>query len=199
MGVNAEDYGNQQAQLLPPGAAWPRRPDSNLGKLLTGLGASLARLHNRALDLYTEAGAAEAFETLERWEAALGLPDSCSVQGAQTIQERTNAVLAKLLGQGGLSRPDFIALAAAMGYPNATITEYWARRHGRSRMGELYGGEDWEDAWQINLPASLVVERRHGRSAMGEPYRVWGDSEFECVMHKRKPAGSILFFTYGGQ
>lgn len=199
MGMTARDYGHQQAQLLPPGAAWPRSPDSNLGKLLIGLGASLARLHDRALDLYGETGAADAFETLERWEAALGLPDSCSVQGAQTIQERVNAVLARLLGQGGLSRADFITLAAAMGYPSATVTEFWARRHGRSRLGERHGGEDWEDTWQINLPASLIVERRHGRSALGEPYRVWGDSEFECVMHARKPAGSILFFTYGGQ
>lgn len=198
MGVTAQDYGRQQGQLVAPGAAWPREPDSNLAKLLTGLGASLARLHNRAIDLYTEAGATEAFETLARWEAALGLPDSCSVQGSQTVQERVNAVLAKLINQGGMSRADFISLAASMGYPNATITEYCARRHGRARLGEAYGGEDWEDAWQINLPASLVVERRHGRSAMGEPYRVWGDSEFECVMHKRKPAGSILSFTYGG-
>lgn len=199
MGVTAQDYGRQQAQLLAPGAAWPREPVSNLALLLTGLGASLARLHNRALDLYVEVGAVDAFETLARWEAALGLPDSCSVQGSQTVQERINAVLAKLLNQGGMSRADFIQLAKVMGYPSATITEYRARRHGRTRMGEPYGGEDWEDAWQINLPATLVTERRHGRAAMGEPYRVWGDSEFECVMHKRKPAGSILSFTYGGQ
>lgn len=96
-----------------------------------------------------------------------------------------------------MARADFLALAEVMGYPNATITEFGARRYGRARMGEPYGGEDWENAWQLNLPTSLVIERRHGRSAMGEPYRVWGDSQFECVMHKRKPAGSSLAFTYG--
>jgi len=115
-----------------------------------------------------------------------------------TVLERSRAVLAKLVNLGGQSRPHFLAIADALGYPNATITEYWARRHGRARMGEPYGGEDWEDAWQLNLPESQITERRHGRSAMGEPYRVWGDSQLECVMQKRKPGGSILFFSYGG-
>lgn len=196
-GVTPESYGRQAAQLLPPGSAWTRDPESNLARLLAALGASLARAHRRGLDLFNETDAGEAFETLERWETQLGLPDGCSVQGSQTIQERVQAVLARLLDAGGMARADFLALAEVMGYPNATITEYGARRYGRARMGEPYGGEDWENAWQLNLPTSLVIERRHGRSAMGEPYRVWGDSQFECVMHKRKPAGSILTFTYG--
>lgn len=196
-GVTAEQYGRQLAQLLPPGQAWTNDPDSNLVRLLCGLGASLARAHRRADDLFNETDGGQAFETLDRWEAQLGLPDSCSVQGSQTVQERVQAVLTKLLDAGGMSRADFLAMAEVMGYPSATITEFGARRYGRARMGEAYGGEDWENAWQLNLPASLVIERRHGRSAMGEPYRVWGDSQFECVMHKRKPAGSILTFTYG--
>lgn len=197
MDVSASDYGRQLSQLLPPGEAWSNDPDSNLQKLLLAYGHSFSRAHQRADDLYRETSPSETFETLERWEHALGLPDSCSVQGALTVQERIGAVLSKLLSQGGMSRADFIRQAAVMGYPNATITEFCARRHGRARMGELYGAEDWEDAWQFNLPATLIVERRHGRSAMGERYRVWGDAEFECVMHKRKPGGSILFFSYG--
>jgi uncharacterized protein YmfQ (DUF2313 family) len=198
MGVTAADYGRLLGQLLPPGAAWTQDPDSLLQTLLRAFGEAMARAHDRADDLYREADAGEAFETLERWEAALGLPDECSIQGAQTIQERSAAVLARLIGLGGQSRPDFLALAEALGYPDATITEYQARRHGRASMGEPYGGEDWEDTWQLNLPASLVIQRRHGRAAMGEPYQVWGDSQLECVLHKRKPAGSILLFTYGG-
>lgn len=198
MAVNRGDYGQLLGQLLPPGSAWDLEPDSNLNQLLEGLGTSLSRLHNRALNLYDETGATEAYETLTRWETALGLPDSCSLQGSLTVQERIGAVISKLLSQGGISRGDFLRQASAMGYPGATITEFWSRRHGRARMGEAYGGDDWEDAWQFNLPASLVIERKHGRSAMGERYRVWGDAEFECLMQKRKPAGSILFFTYGG-
>lgn len=197
-GVTGEDYGRLLGQLLPPGAAWSQDPESNLQLLLRAFGESMARAHVRADDLYGESDPSQPRETLERWEKALGLPDSCSVQGSQTLQERTAAVQAKIFAQGGQSRPYFIALAAALGYPGATITEYCARRHGRARMGEPYGGEVWEDAWQLNLPETLVIPRRHGRSAHGERYRVWGDAELECVMQKRKPGGSILFFRYGG-
>ncbi|MBH2032382.1 MAG: DUF2313 domain-containing protein [Pseudomonadales bacterium] len=198
MAITAEDYGQQLSQLLPPGAAWSQDPESNLQLLLRAFGESLARAHLRADDLYRESDPGQANETLERWELALGLPDSCSVQGSQTLQERIAAVQAKIIAQGGQSRPYFISLAAALGYPSATITECCARRFGRARMGEPYGGEAWEDAWQLNLPAALVIPRRHGRSAYGERYRVWGDAELECVMQKRKPAGSILSFRYGG-
>jgi uncharacterized protein YmfQ (DUF2313 family) len=179
VGVTGESYGRLQSQLLPPGAAWSQNPESNLQLLLRAFGESMARAHLRADDLYRESDPNQAYETLERWEKSLGLPDSCSVKGGQ-------------------SRAYFIALAAALGYPSATITEYCARRHGRARMGEPYGGEAWEDAWQLNLPETLVIPRRHGRSAHGERYRVWGDAELECVMQKRKPGGSILSFRYGG-
>lgn len=198
MDVNGEDYGRQLGQLLPPGAAWSQDPESNLQLLLRAFGESLARAHRRTDDLYGEGDPGQPKETLERWEKALGLPDSCSVKGSQTLQERTTAVAAKIFAQGGQSRPYFIALASVLGYPKATITEFCARRYGRARMGEPYGGEDWEDAWQLNLPETLVIQRRHGRSAYGERYQVWGDSELECVMQKRKPAGSILTFSYGG-
>ncbi len=197
MGLTGEDYGRLLSQLLPPGAAWSQDPESTLQALLRALGEPLARAHRRADDLYREADPAEAFETLTRWEAALDLPDDCSIQGSLTVQERVNAVVTKIIGLGGQSRPYFLALAEAMGYPTATITEYQARRHGRAHMGEAYGDEGWEDVWQLNLPETLMIERRHGRSAMGEPYRAWGNNQLECVMQKRKPGGSILFFNYG--
>ncbi|WP_447588628.1 YmfQ family protein [Aquipseudomonas campi] len=196
--MTGDDYGRQLGQLLPPGAAWTQDPDSVLQQLLRALGQAYGRAHRRADDLYRETDVGEAFETLSRWEAALGLPDECSVLGSQTVQERVSAALAKLVSLGGQSRAYFLALADALGYPNATITEYQSRRHGRARMGGLYGSDEWEDAWQLNLPETLVIERRHGRAAMGEQYRVWGDAQLECVMHKHKPAGSFLIFSYGG-
>lgn len=39
-GVTPESYGRQAAQLLPPGSAWTRDPESNLARLLAALGAS---------------------------------------------------------------------------------------------------------------------------------------------------------------
>lgn len=196
--MNAEAYGQQLAQLLPPGTAWTQEPDSHLQRLLRALGASLARAHQRSDDLLRETDPRQTYELLERWEAVLGLPDACSVEGSQTVGERVQAVVAKLVGSGGQSRPYFIALAAALGYPGATITEYQARRHGRCRMGEGYGGEAWEEVWQLNLPEQQVASRRYGQSACGEAYRVWGDTRLECIVSRDKPAGSIVLFSYGG-
>lgn len=198
MAMTGEEYGRQLSQLLPPGLAWTQEPESTLQRLLRALGESLAGVHQRNDDLFRETDPRQTYELLGRWEAVLGLPDSCSVEGSQTLLERVQSVVAKLITLGGQSRPYFIALAAALGYPDVTITEYWARRHGRARMGEPYGGEDWEEVWQLNLPAQQVISRAYGQAAHGEPYRVWGDTRLECIVSRDKPAGSIVLFSYGG-
>lgn len=196
--MTAETYGQQLAQLLPPGTAWTQEPDSNLQRLLTALGASLARAHQRSDELFRETDPRQTYELLERWEAVLGLPDACSIEGSQTVRERVQAVVARLIASGGQSRAYFIALSAAFGYSDATVSEYQARRHGRARMGEHYGGEDWEEVWQLNLPAQQVLAREYGQAAYGERYRVWGDTRLECVVSRDKPAGSLVLFSYGG-
>jgi uncharacterized protein YmfQ (DUF2313 family) len=198
MVMSAEAYGRQLGQLLPPGAAWTQEPESNLQRLLRALGESLARAHQRSDDLFRETDPRQTYELLDRWEAALGLPDACSLEGSQTVGERVQAVVAKIASLGGQSRPYFIALAAAFGYPAVTITEYQARRYGRARMGELYGGEGWEEVWQLNLPEQQVTSRHYGQSAYGEPYQIWGDTRLECIVSRDKPAGSIVLFSYGG-
>jgi len=178
--MTAEAYGQQLSQLLPPGSAWTQDPESHLQRLLLALGESLARVHQRNDDLFRETDPQQTAELLDRWEAALGLPDACSVQGSQTVAERVQLVVAKLISAGGQSRAYFTALAIALGYPAATVTEYQARRHGRARLGERYGGEDWEEAWQLNLPEQ-------------QP----GDTRLECIVSRDKPAGSIVLFNYG--
>lgn len=198
MAMNGTAYGRQLSQLLPPGAAWTQESDSNLQRLLRALGESLSRVHVRNDDLFRETDPRQTYELLERWEGALGLPDSCSLEGSQTIAERVQAVVAKLISQGGQSRAYFISLAATLGYPGVTVTEYQARRHGRARMGEAYGGEDWEEAWQLNLPEQQVIDRRYGQAIYGETYRIWGDTRLECIVSREKPAGSIVLFSYGG-
>lgn len=197
MAMTAEAYGLQLSQLLPPGVAWSQDPESNLQRLLLALGDSLARAHRRNDDLFRETDPRQTYELLDRWEAALGLPDACSLKGSQTVAERAQAVVAKLISAGGQSRAYFIALAAALGYSDVTVTEYQARRHGRARMGEPYGGEDWEEVWQLNLPELQISSRRYDRSALGEPYRIWGDTRLECIVSRDKPAGSIVLFSYG--
>lgn len=198
MAMTGEEYGRQLAQLLPPGLAWTQEPESNLQRLLRALGESLASVHQRSDNLFRETDPRQTYELLERWEAILGLPDNCSLEGSQTLRERVQSVVAKLITLGGQSRPYFIALAATLGYPNVTITEYCARRYGRARVGEAFAGEDWEEVWQLNLPEQQAVARQYGQSVYGEAYQVWGDTRLECIVSRDKPAGSIVLFSYGG-
>lgn len=197
MAMSPENYRHSLTQLLPSGPAWTQEPGSALQRLLGALGQALARVEQVSDSLYQETDPRQTYALLDRWETLLGLPDGCSLAGSLTVLERVQAVVTRLIDRGGQSRSDYIALAEALGYPGATITEHRARRHGRAEMGEPYGGDDWEQAWQLNLPTSQVVGRRYGLSGIGEPYRFWGDSQLECVLSKSKPAGSILFFSYG--
>lgn len=196
--MSGEHYREQMSQLLPPGKAWAKERDSILQRLLRGLSESLSRVDVRADDLYRETNPEQTYELLERWERALGLPDECTVQGSLTVYERVRAVVSKLIHAGGQSRSYFIALAASLGYPNATIDEFGPRRFG-GYYGGWYGGDEWGEVWRLNLPETQVIPRRHGRGAMGERYQVWGDAELECIVNKRKPGGSIVIFGYGSK
>lgn len=196
MAMNGEQYREQVNLLLPPGRAWAKAPDSILQRLLRALSESLYRVETRSDDLYRETNPEQTYELLERWERALGLPDNCTVQGSLTVYERRRAVVSKLVHAGGQSRPYFIALAASLGYPDATISEFGPRRYG-GYYGGRYGGDEWNEVWRLNLPETQVLPRRHWRGAMGERYQVWGDAELECIVNKQKPGGSIALFGYG--
>lgn len=195
MRLTQDDYFAQLRQLLPPGPAWGADDGTLLARELAVLAGSFATVHARAEDLLREASPDETTEMLPDWERVCALPDSCSVQSSMTLADRRAAVAGKLASVGGQSKAYFIGVARALGYPNATITEFRARRFGR-RMGEPYGGTDWQFLWQMNLPASQVTARRSG-SPIGERYRVWGNAQLECVINKLKPAHTRVRFKYG--
>lgn len=196
MAVTGADYGRQLAQLLPPGTAWTSDPDSNLQRLLLALGESLARVHLRADDLDREIDPAQTREILERWEAALGLPDKCSGQLETTLQGRRNAVVAKLFSTGGQSVAFFQGIARSLGF-DVTITEFRPFRAGRSRAGDPIANGDWATTWRVNAPASTVLDFRVGISTTGEPLRAWGNDTLECKINQLKPAHTRVIYGYG--
>lgn len=194
--MNADDYLQQCRSLLPPGPAWELADASPVSVQLQALATSAAGLDARAADLLREADPRSTYELLADWERVCGLPDECSVVSGLTLADRRAAVLAKLTATGGQSRAYFIGIAKSMGYANATITEYSARRYGRARMGGRYGGNAWNYVWQLNLPAQLFRRRTSG-APFGERYRVGGDAQLECVINKLKPAHTLVQFKYG--
>ncbi|AOY00092.1 YmfQ family protein [Jeongeupia sp. USM3] len=181
--------------LFPPGPAW--RSDGSLPQLYCQAWAEeVVRFCNRLSALLGECDPGTANELMPDWERVLGLPDECSV-GAPSLEARRLAAAAKYTMTGGQSRGYFIGIAAQLGYPNATITEFHARRYGRARMGGRYGGWGWQFVWQLNLPASQVLPRKSG-APFGDRYQSWGDAQLECTINKLKPAHTRVFFSYGG-
>ncbi len=194
MAYSPETYQRMLMRLLPPGIAWPRDPDSVLGKLLLAIADALARVEARAEDLHKEADPRTTFELLVDWEHDLGLPDSCLGQPA-TLQERRQAVLYRLLEEGGQSASYFEALAADLGY-TVTVSEYKVARAGRLRCGDRVYGVAWAHAWQVACAVTALTSFRAGQSCAGEPLRNWGNERVECAITARQPAHTIPIFTY---
>lgn len=196
MSEMTDQYTAQLQALLPRGRAWPRQPGAVLTRLLAGLAGALARTHNRALDLLDEADPRTTVELLADWERVAGLPDSC-LPATGTVQERRDALVARLTARGGQSRRFFIDLAAALGF-TVTITEFRPFRAGAAAAGDALTNGDWVFTWRVEAPATTVREFRAGSSAAGEPLRIWGNALLECALGRVKPAHTIVLFGYGG-
>ncbi len=196
MAQSAEEYAGQLDELLPVGLAWPRDADARMRDLTRSLAEELARVDQRGDDLIEAVLPSTTVEMLSDWERAAGLPDTCVATG-QTVQERRNALLARLTSTGGQSRAFFISLAAYLGF-TITITEFQPFQAGRSRAGDPDYDEAWRYAWRINGPAETIIVFRAGLSAAGEPLRKWGNELLECVFNRVKPAHTVLLFGYGG-
>lgn len=192
--MNADQYNDQIEALLPQGKAWPREAGTNMRQLTRALAEEFARIDGRSSDLLREALPSTTLEMLADWERAAGLPDTC-VAVAQTLQERRNALLAKLTNSGGQSRAFFIALAEYLGF-TVTITEFRPFRAGISSAGDAVCDDEWWFVWRINAPETTVTYFRAGLSAAGEPLRKWGNELLECVMNRVKPAHTHLIFGY---
>lgn len=135
-------------------------------------------------------------EGLADWERVLALPDPCLVGQAQTVGQRVQAVVSKLQGRAGQSKPFFIALAKSMGY-DITITTFRPARAGMARAGDAINGGDWDFTWRVNAPAVTVSYARAGATGAGDPLSAWGNRALECRLGQMKPAESILLFGYG--
>lgn len=193
--MSAEAYARQLKELLPSGAAWRRDGEAVVSKVLLAIADALARLDARAKNLMDEFDPRTTLELLPDWERVFDLPDPC-VTSTQTIQQRRNAIVAKMTNVGGQSRAYFIALAAALGY-EITITEFRPFKAGRSRAGDALTNGDWVFAWRVNAPEATIFSFRAGQSAAGERLRTWGNQELECAIAAKKPAHTHVIFAYG--
>lgn len=194
----ANEYKAQLQALLPSGRLWDalREGGSLADQLLAALAGEFARVDERGEALLDETDPRTVYELLAEWEAFAGLPDSCTGE-LSTISQRREALLERLTSTGGQSAAYFIALAERLGY-TVTITEYTPPYVGQAVAGDAltYGG--WVHAFGVNAPETTISDAVAGSAAAGEPLRSWGNAVLECAIRRRKPAHSVVLFTYGG-
>jgi uncharacterized protein YmfQ (DUF2313 family) len=169
MGLSARDYRRQLQGLLPQGNAWPRDEDSTLTAFLDAAAEEFARVDGRAGALVDEADPTTAAELLADWERVAGLPDNCSGQLADILQQRREDLRSKLTSTGGQSRDYMIALGQALGF-DVSIEEFRPFRVGQSRTGESQTNGDWRFTWRLRAPEVTVKRFRVGQAAAGEPH-----------------------------
>ena len=190
----AEQYARQLRALLPPGLAWSGDQSSVLFAVMDAAAVELSRIDGRAADLEREWHAPTTFELLADFERVLGLPDDCA-PAPESVAQRRDAVVARLIALGGASPEYFIALAASVGY-TITITEFRPFRAGRSYAGDALTNDDWPHAWQVNGLTDTIGVFRAGANSAGDRLRWWGNQLLECLLSIYKPAHTILIFAY---
>lgn len=194
--LSAADYRQQLQAWLPEGPIWPRLGVTRLTALLDGMAQELARLHNRAMDLLDEVDPRTTYELLAAWERVFGLPDECTVVGAETVVERQLRLAQKKAALGGQDRAYYITLADKLGYPAADVTEF-APYDCESDCEASVFPEEWRFVWRLDIQQETRIVEMDCESACDEPIRVWGDFALECVMDKLKPDHTHLLFSYG--
>jgi uncharacterized protein YmfQ (DUF2313 family) len=193
--MDAAAYRDQLVALQPPGTALPTEPGATWTELLGALADELARVDARVGVLVAESDPRTTYELLDGWERATGLPDTCASSEAG-MEERRFALLQRLTTPGGANASYFIALAEAMGYPAATVTEFPPFTCTSDCDDSLNPAPTWPHAWQLNLPAQRITDMTCG-SACDASLRAWGDTALECVVARAKPAQTTVIFTYG--
>jgi len=188
------DYTRALANLLPPGRAWSREPDSVQMQALSCYAQTFRRNSDSAVALLSDSFPASAINLLPEWEATLGLPDPCAGV-SPTLQARRAQVVARFASTGGQSSSDFVTYAAGLGYA-ITVKQYSPFRVGQNAMGQQLGGLDWLYTWAVETQLNTITKFRAGSAQMGEPLASWGNAVLECELRDIAPAHSILQFHY---
>lgn len=144
-------YFQQLQQLLPPGPAFDLELQPDLAQMLAALAPELARIDQNNEALLLELNPATATVLLPVWEGYLGLPDVCVVPGAQTLEERRAAVIAKLTATGAPQLSFYQRLGVQSGVP-IQIEEFRPCRVGPASAGDFLYGDGWPWSWIASAP-----------------------------------------------
>ena len=120
---------------------------------------------------------------------------ACSIYLPVTEAARRASLMGRIAGHGNLSRAFFIAQAAGFGYPGCTVTELGPMTCADPCDGAVNGPE-FIGVWTLNVPVSTAVVTMTCESPCDAALASWGNTQLECMVTRRKPAHTQVFFTY---
>jgi uncharacterized protein YmfQ (DUF2313 family) len=111
--------------------------------------------------------------------------------------ERRAALLARILGAPAQSRPYFIALAATLGYPGATVEEFREARADQAAAEDPCHGFAWSQAWRLRVAAAASRFAAADEAVADDPLASFGDGRLECAIRRAAPAHTLPLIAYG--
>ena len=125
----------------------------------------------------------------------LGVPDRCTPANLDTV-DRQRAAYQRLTEQGGQSRAYFIGLAALLGEPNVSISEF-SRMTCNSNCNDALMSEADVFTWRANVPRPALNSRlMNCNSPCDSALSEYTPSVIECAFKERKPAHTNVIFAY---
>ena len=146
-----ERYRDAAIALLPPGRAYSKDPESNVGKLLEALTVEFARVHESAAELISNRTPLRADAYIADWEEALGLPGTCVASPSTVLSERQGAAVAKLLGRTSHNRALYEAVAKALGYDVAIDVVTFPPATCAGDCQQSVYGDEWANVVRIEI------------------------------------------------
>lgn len=134
-------------------------------------------------------------QLLGDWERNYSLPDACVGGADAPADARRLNLLARIRGRGDLSRQHMLDLAASLGYPGCTITEFGGMTCA-DPCDSPVNGEDFIGVWRLNVPIATAIFEATCESPCDVQLRRWGNTQLECVIVRHKPAHTVVLFGY---
>lgn len=194
MDLSAADYEVMLRTLLPGGPAWQ---DSLTLRLLNAWAQEFGRLDVRIRDLLEEADPRTSEELLADWELLLGLPDDCMQGVALSIEDRRRFAWQKLRARGGQSAAYFVGLAETLGVSGVTIDDKFLQPTCMGNCNDrLYSQAD-EFVWRVNVPQAVQHARMGNcNDDCNDAVQLYTPNLIECPIRERKPAHTVVLFSY---
>ena len=122
--------------------------------------------------------------------------DVCYINVPRSTVERRALAFQRLTEQGGQSRQYFIDMAAALGEPGCTLTEFRPMNCNDDCNDALISAAD-KFSWRVTVPHSNTGARpMNCNDDCNDPLDLGGESVITCPIRERAPAHTNVYFAY---